>query len=131
MVPRYDDGMSTGRRRHRAAAAGGRLALLVLLGALSACADDTADPLASCPAGQHRLPDGRCGVDDPAGCPPGELPRADGSCQPAGLPPDMPCAPGELEVDVVSPWGSTTALPPQDHTTINPRPTMKRFMAQA
>jgi hypothetical protein len=29
-------------------------------------------------------------------CAPGELTLADGTCQPAGLPPDMPCPPGEL-----------------------------------
>src|SRR5689334_19264250 len=32
-------------------------------------------------------------------CGPGQLTRADGTCQPAGLPPDMPCPPGELPLD--------------------------------
>ena len=31
----------------------------------------------------------------PGGCVPGEWRRDDGSCVPAGLPPDMPCPPGE------------------------------------
>jgi hypothetical protein len=43
-----------------------------------------------------------CGSDEttpiespPADCPAGEWAREDGSCVPAGLPPDMPCPPGE------------------------------------
>ena len=36
---------------------------------------------------------------DPEGCAPGEWLREDGSCQPAGLPMDMPCPPGEWPDD--------------------------------
>ena len=35
----------------------------------------------------------------PTPCVPGELTLADGTCQPAGLPPDMPCPPGEMLLD--------------------------------
>ncbi|MBI4701292.1 MAG: right-handed parallel beta-helix repeat-containing protein [Deltaproteobacteria bacterium] len=35
------------------------------------------------------------GADAGAACAPGELPLDGGGCQPAGLPPDMPCPPGE------------------------------------
>jgi hypothetical protein len=52
-----------------------------------------------CDAGQMPLDDGRCqpaGLPPDMQCPPGETPLDDGvSCQPAGLPPEMPCPPGE------------------------------------
>ncbi|HZO14789.1 MAG TPA: hypothetical protein VFB62_16055 [Polyangiaceae bacterium] len=35
----------------------------------------------------------------PTGCAPGEWQREDGVCIPAGLPPDMPCPPGEWQRD--------------------------------
>ncbi len=35
----------------------------------------------------------------PKACAPGELTREDGSCQKAGLPPDMPCPPGQMLLD--------------------------------
>jgi hypothetical protein len=56
-----------------------------------------------CMPGELTLDDGTCqpaGLPPDMPCPPGELLLKDGiTCQKAGLPPDMPCPPGELLLD--------------------------------
>ncbi len=58
--------------------------LFVVAIVLAGCDSPTAPPDAGSPDAGHEA------------CAAGELTRDDGTCQPAGLPPDMPCPPGEL-----------------------------------
>src|SRR5262245_3149914 len=62
------------------------LALLVLAVVMAGCGPGEDLPGSGAPGG-------------PTACFPGELPLEGGGCQPAGLPPDMPCPPGETPIN--------------------------------
>src|SRR5262245_49664164 len=82
---------------HRLALRHWSLALLLVLLALGggskeseAPVSGTGTPIKTCPKGTVPPVDGQCEA--------GVWLREDGCCQPAGLPPDMPCPPGEYEL---------------------------------
>jgi hypothetical protein len=74
-------------------------AAAVLALAALGCSEDETVPGGGgggCPSGQVVLDDGSCGPPPP--CQPGEV-TVEAGCEPAGLPADMPCAPGEWQRD--------------------------------
>jgi len=82
------------------------LALILLLALMIAgCGSPAAPPKPKpkpCMPGELTRDDGTCqpaGLPPDMPCPPGELALDDGTCQPAGVPSDMPCPPGELALD--------------------------------
>ncbi len=75
--------------RKRSASVASWLFLMALV--LAGCDGATGSPDAGSPDPDAGPPDA-----GPSPCVPGELTLADGTCQPAGLPPNMPCPPGEL-----------------------------------
>jgi len=73
------------------------VAAAVLALAALGCGEDETVPGGGgggCPAGQVVAGDGSCGPPPP--CQPGEV-TVEAGCEPAGLPADMPCAPGEWQ----------------------------------
>lgn len=75
----------------------GLLAVLLVMLALGGCSSDPEAPVPEAPA--KECPKGTTLPADGASCEPGNWLREDGSCQPAGLPPDMPCPPGEYQLE--------------------------------
>src|SRR5262245_14855164 len=75
----------TGSKRSRRALARGAPVLFAVAPLLGCGDPDTAASSSVAPP------------DAATDCGPGAMPLASGGCQPAGLPPDMPCKPGEAE----------------------------------